>query len=95
MRNLLEDSDPPPLKNDLQGVVTREISAVQSSLRLLADLPGSLAVSMSGSGPSCFALFADVASAQAALQLQQPAFAAAGLSSWCCAFRSEGIKLEA
>ena len=93
--NPLRADDPPPLRNDLQEVVAPEVSAVQTTLKLLTDLPGSLAVSMSGSGPSCFALFADFDSAQAALQLQQPAFAAAGLSSWCCAFRCEGIKLEA
>ena len=87
-------NDPPPLRNDLQEVVAPEVEAVQVSLKLLSDLPGSLAVAMSGSGPSCFALFADLASAQTALASHKQALTAAGLTSWCTALRAEGVTLE-
>ncbi|MFL0728635.1 MAG: 4-(cytidine 5'-diphospho)-2-C-methyl-D-erythritol kinase [Prochlorococcus sp.] len=90
----LRVDDPPPLRNDLQEVVAPEVAAVQVSLKLLSDLPGSLAVAMSGSGPSCFALFADFDSAQTALASQRQLFTEAGLTSWCTALRAEGVKLE-
>jgi len=92
--NPLRANDPPPLRNDLQEVVAPEVEAVQVSLKLLSDLPGSLAVAMSGSGPSCFALFADLASAQTALASHKQALTAAGLTSWCTALRAEGVTME-
>ncbi|MEB3253175.1 MAG: 4-(cytidine 5'-diphospho)-2-C-methyl-D-erythritol kinase, partial [Synechococcus sp.] len=51
---------PPPLRNDLEAVVEPATPAVQTALKLLRSLGGSLAVAMSGSGPSCFALFSEL-----------------------------------
>ena len=48
---------PPPLRNDLQEVVAPETAAVRSALDLLNSVPESLAVAMSGSGPSCCLLY--------------------------------------
>ena len=90
----LRPADPPPLRNDLQRVVAPETQAVQQALALLNDLPGTLAVAMSGSGPSCFALFPDQDTANAVLADHHQSFAAAGLSSWCCRLRSTGVMLE-
>ena len=86
---------PPPLRNDLQAVVEPATPAVQTALRLLNSVRGALAVAMSGSGPSCFALFTDLEQcsfAQAALADQ---FRAAGLRSWCCPLRADGVRIEA
>lgn len=90
----LRSDDPPPLRNDLQEVVAPETVAVQTALKLLKALPGSLVVAMSGSGPSCFALYADFDSAQMAHAQHQHSFEAAGLASWCCALRAQGVTLE-
>ncbi|MEB3158312.1 MAG: 4-(cytidine 5'-diphospho)-2-C-methyl-D-erythritol kinase [Synechococcus sp.] len=86
---------PPPLQNDLQGVVEPQTPSVHRALGLLAALPGQLAVAMSGSGPSCFALFADRAAADRALVGHRSSFAEAGLSSWSCSFHAGGVKLAA
>lgn len=84
---------PPPLRNDLQLVVAPETSAVQASLQLLQALPNTLAVAMSGSGPSCFALFRDQDQCdQAAADLAQQ-LKAAGLKAWVCSFRSDGVRI--
>ena len=90
----LSPSDPPPLNNDLQKVVATEVQAVQSALKVLSDLPGSVGVAMSGSGPSCFALYPTYAQAQEVLSQSQTTLTSAGFKSWCCSLRPEGVVLE-
>ena len=90
----LRASDPPSLRNDLQSVVEPETAAVQAALRLLRSLEGPLAVAMSGSGPSCFALFADQEACEAAQAELSDRFAEAGLLSWCCPLRPDGVRIE-
>ncbi|MCP9889766.1 4-(cytidine 5'-diphospho)-2-C-methyl-D-erythritol kinase [Cyanobium sp. Aljojuca 7D2] len=85
----------PALRNDLQAVVEPEVESVRQGLALLRQAEGPLAVAMSGSGPSLFALFAGLAEAQAAhaglaTQLEQ-----AGFEAWCCGFSNRGVSLEA
>ena len=84
---------PPPLRNDLQLVVAPETSAVQASLQLLQALPNTLAVAMSGSGPSCFALFRDQDQCDQAAADLGPQLKAAGLKAWVCSFRSDGVRI--
>ena len=86
---------PPPLRNDLQEVVAPETAAVRSALDLLNSVPESLAVAMSGSGPSCFALFSDLASCRQAQDQLTPQLDRAGLKAWSCALRSDGVRIEA
>ena len=88
-------AEPPPLQNDLQEVVEPETPAVQAALRLLSTLEGTLAVAMSGSGPSCFALFADPTSCAAAQATLEQQLAAEGLQSWCCNLRPDGVRIDA
>ncbi|WP_028952209.1 4-(cytidine 5'-diphospho)-2-C-methyl-D-erythritol kinase [Synechococcus sp. CC9616] len=85
---------PPPLRNDLQAVVEPETPAVQKALQLLRSLPGTLAVAMSGSGPSCFALFPDLPSSQQARDALKTHLEIAGLSAWCCPLRLSGVRIE-
>ncbi len=80
------------IRNDLQRVVAPETQAVQSALEILSEMPGSLAVAMSGSGPSCFALYPDLKSAEAANYQFRRQLKAAGLKSWCCSFRKQGVR---
>ena len=84
---------PPPLHNDLQTVVEPETPAVQKALQLLRSLPGTLAVAMSGSGPSCFALFPDLAASEQARDTLQTDLEIAGLSAWCCPLRLSGVRI--
>ena len=84
---------PPPLRNDLQVVVAPETKAVQASLQLLQELPNALAVAMSGSGPSCFALFRDQDHCDQAAADLAPKLKTAGLSAWACSLRSDGVRI--
>ncbi len=90
----LSISDPPPLNNDLQQVVEPEIPAVQDALKLLSALPGSFGVAMSGSGPSCFALYSTYVEAKEVLEKNRVRLEDSGLESWCCSFLSQGVTFE-
>ena len=83
----------PPLRNDLQVVVAPETKAVQASIQLLQELPNALAVAMSGSGPSCFALFRDQDHCDQAAADLAPKLKTAGLSAWACSLRSDGVRI--
>jgi len=84
---------PPPLRNDLQTVVAPEQESVRQGLELLRRAPGALAVAMSGSGPSLFALFADPAGAEAAQGVLAAELAAGGFEAWCCRCGGGGASL--
>lgn len=83
----------PPIRNDLQPVVEPEVASVRDGLGLLRQAAGALAVAMSGSGPSLFALFADRAAAEAARAALAPALEAGGFEAWCCRCSSSGVSL--
>ena len=91
----LQIESPPPLRNDLQAVVAPQNSSVRKALELLESLPGHLRVGMSGSGPSCFALFPDFTTAEQASQRSAELFEAEGLHAWCCSLLPHGVKLAA
>ncbi len=82
------------IQNDLQKVVFPMASEVEESLRILNSLPGSILVSMSGSGPSCFALFSNYDEANKVLKEHFNKFKKAGLSAWVCSMMSNGVQLE-
>jgi 4-diphosphocytidyl-2-C-methyl-D-erythritol kinase len=84
----------PPLRNDLQAVVEPEFATVREGLALLRSLDTPLAVAMSGSGPSLFALFADLDQALAAQGQLAGALENGGFHSWACALRPGGVMLE-
>jgi len=84
----------PPLRNDLQAVVEPEQSSVREGLALLRRAPGALAVAMSGSGPSLFALFADAAAAAAAREVLSAELESGGFEAWCCRCAPAGASLE-
>ena len=90
----LRASVPPPLRNDLQSVVEPETASVQTALGLLRTLDHPLAVAMSGSGPSCFALFPNLEACQRGQAELLDRFAEAGLLSWCCPLRPDGVRIE-
>ncbi len=85
--------EPPPLKNDLQQLVAQETPSVQNALKLLSELPGSVGVAMSGSGPSCFALYPSLNFAMEVLEKNRLRLKSYGLESWCCSFQPKGVIL--
>ncbi|MCP9929497.1 4-(cytidine 5'-diphospho)-2-C-methyl-D-erythritol kinase [Cyanobium sp. AMD-g] len=90
----LADPGPlPPLRNDLQSVVAPEVESVRAGLDLLRRGPQALAVAMSGSGPSLYALYADLAAAEAARSALAGELGALGLASWCCRCGGSGVSL--
>ena len=84
----------PELRNDLQPVVASEEKSVGMGLSLLARAEQTLAVAMSGSGPSLFALFGDLAAAAAAHRSLVGEFEAAGFDAWCCRCINHGVRLD-
>ena len=89
----LRAESPPPLLNDLQAVVAPQTISVRKALSLLESLSGQVRVAMSGSGPSCFALFPDRETAEQARQSSAQLFEAEGLQSWSCSLLPHGVKL--
>ena len=83
----------PTLRNDLQAVVESEVASVREGLALLRQAGEALAVAMSGSGPSLFALFADAAAAEAAQRQLESALEAAGFQAWVCRCTGSGATL--
>ena len=83
----------PPLRNDLQAVVTPELEVVSQGLQLLAGAEHALAVAMSGSGPTLFALFNDRSEAAQAADDLASGLAAAGFETWVTATTERGVSL--
>jgi len=83
----------PPIRNDLQAVVEPEVASVREGLTLLRQAPEALAVAMSGSGPSLFALFADPSMAEAARQQLAASLTAGGFEAWSCRCTGRGASL--
>ena len=82
------------VQNDLQKVVCPMSPEVEKSLNILSRLPDSRLVSMSGSGPSCFALFENYKQANTVLNEHVNEFEKAGLSAWACSMKSNGVQLR-
>ena len=85
----------PPIRNDLQAVVEPEVASVRDGLALLRQAPAALAVAMSGSGPSLFALFTDHTAAETARQALAEPLAAGGFEGWSCRCTGSGVSLGA
>ncbi len=82
------------IHNDLEKIVRPMTPQVEKSLKILSQLPYSRLVSMSGSGPSCFALFENYNQANKVLREHVGEFERAGLSAWACSMKSNGVQLK-
>ena len=80
------------IQNDLQKIICPMAPEVEKSLKILSRLPGAKLVSMSGSGPSCFALFSNYDEANTVLKDNFNLFEKAGLSAWTCSMMSYGVQ---
>jgi len=85
---------PPRLRNDLQAVVEPEVESVRDGLALLRAEGTAELLAMSGSGPSCFALYDDLTLARQAAARLAPQLAEAGFEHWCCRLLDHGVRLE-
>ena len=80
-------------------MVEAEVESVRQGLALLRQaqqplIEQPLAVAMSGSGPSLFALFPSLERAQAANAAVADELKQGGFGAWCCSFSSRGVSLE-
>ena len=91
LNNLNFDNQHLTIKNDLQLVIENENESVKHALYLLSELKNCLAFSMSGSGPTCFALFKDVETAKNEYRVNYKLFKDKGYDSWVCTFLKKGI----
>ena len=91
LNNLSFDNQHLTIKNDLQLVVENENDSVKQALYLLSKLKNCLTFSMSGSGPTCFALFKDIDTAKKELKVNYKLFKDNGYDSWVCTFLEKGI----
>jgi len=71
--------------------IKNENESVKQALYLLSKLENCLTFSMSGSGPTCFALFKDIETARKELTANSKLFKDKGYDSWVCAFLEKGI----
>ena len=79
------------IKNDLQVIVERENNSVKKALYLLSNLQNCLSFSMSGSGPTCFALFKDINIASEVFEQNHKMFNNNGFEAWVCKLINSGI----
>ena len=91
LKRLNFDNKHMTIKNDLQLVVEKENDSVKQALYLLSTLKNCLTYSMSGSGPTCFALFKDVETAKKELNANYKLFREKGYDSWVCTLLEKGI----
>ena len=91
LNNLNFDNQDLFIKNDLQLVVENDNDSVKQALYLLSKLENCLTFSMSGSGPTCFALFKDIDTAKKELTANSKLFKDKGYDSWVCTFLEKGI----
>ena len=91
LKRLNYDNQRFTIKNDLQLVVENENDSVNQALYLLSNLKNCLTFSMSGSGPTCFALFKDVETAKKELKANYKLFKEKGYDSWVCTLLEKGI----
>ena len=79
------------VKNDLQIIVEKENDSVREALHLLSNLKNCFSFSMSGSGPTCFALFKNINKANEVFEQNKKIFNKKGFEAWVCKFINNGI----
>ena len=79
------------VKNDLQVIVEKENDSVKKALYLLSNLQNCISFSMSGSGPTCFALFKNINIATDVFEQNHKMFNNNGFEAWVCKLINSGI----
>ena len=81
------------IRNDLQKIVKDENETVKNGLKLFSEFENCLCYSMSGSGPSCYALFEDMDKAENCFKKNKEKLKSFGFDSWLCKFIKKGISI--
>ena len=79
------------IRNDLQPVVENENESVKNALKLLSELKDNIGFSMSGSGPTCFAIFENINKANKAFENNKHKFKHFGFDAWVCKLLNKGV----
>ena len=79
------------IRNDLQPVVENENESVKNALKLLSELKDNIGFSMSGSGPTCFAIFENINKANKAFENNKDKFKHFGFDAWVCKLLNKGV----
>ena len=79
--------------NQMEDVVTAQIPAVRQNLELLRQASDCCGVSMTGSGPSVFALFPSMDAARTAHQSLASRLKANEIQAWVCGLREDGVRV--
>ncbi len=91
--NNFKDENKFSIKNDLQKIVELENFSVRNGLFILSQFGDALSYSMSGSGPSCFAIFKSFVDAEECHKKNNMFLKDKGFDSWVCRFLKNGIKI--
>ena len=81
------------IKNDLQKIAEEENQSVRDGLSILSRFEECLFYSMSGSGPSCFAIFENQELANRCYKKNIKSINENNFDAWVCKFVNEGIKI--
>tara|TARA_Y100001978_G_scaffold51581_1_gene46424 strand:- start:3916 stop:4851 length:936 start_codon:yes stop_codon:yes gene_type:complete len=81
------------IKNDLQKIVQNENKSVYHAIHILSKIKECLCFSMSGSGPSCYAIFDSYEKAKLVYDQHREIFLKYGLNSWLSKFITKGITI--
>ncbi len=82
------------IRNDLQIIAKEESPSVKKGLGLLSELDHMLCYSMSGSGPSCYAVFENINIAKRCYQENIAKLNKENFDVWCCNFLDHGVLVD-
>ena len=82
------------IRNDLQEIAERESSSVKNALSILTEFNNNLGYSMSGSGPSCYAVFENYNLAKKCYEENIDFLKKMNFDVWICNFLSKGVLIK-
>ena len=81
------------IRNDLQKIVQNENKSVNDALSIFSRINECLCFAMSGSGPSCYAIFKNHENAKIVYEKNKKLFKEFGFNAWLCQFLESGINI--
>ena len=79
------------IRNDLQKIVYKENSSVQKAMEIFSGINNAISFSMSGSGPSCYAIFENIEIARMSYRDNIILFKENDFDVWVCNLINIGI----
>ena len=81
------------IRNDLQKIAENESTSVGNAIEILSKLKNKLSYSMSGSGPSCYAIFENSNLARSCYEENKKTITEGNFDAWICGFRNNGVSI--